>query len=166
MIKTHMRGDKMNFSAKDEGFVKRIRASFNKQDVMQTIGGKLIKIEPGEVHIELPYSDKITQHHGYIHAGIITTIVDNACGYAAWTLMDPASDVLTVEFKVNFLLPAKGTEFLAIGRVVKPGRTITVCTGEVFAIDGSAKKTVAIMQATMMSVTKPAVDTLKGDPKP
>lgn len=142
----------MYFKAKDENFVNRIITSFKKQDVMQTIGGQLVKVEPGEIHIELPFSEKLTQQHGYIHAGILTTIVDSACGYAAWTLMDPEAEVLTVEYKVNFILPAKGKDFLAVGRVVKPGRTLTVCTGEVLVKDGSEYKTVAIMQATMMAI--------------
>ncbi|MBS3969458.1 MAG: PaaI family thioesterase [Clostridia bacterium] len=143
----------MHLRAKDENFVNRISASFKKQGVMQAIGGQLVKVEPGEVHIELPFSEKLTQQHGYIHAGILTTVVDSACGYAAWTLMDPEAEVLTIEYKVNFLLPAKGKDFLAVGHVVKPGRTITVCTGEVLVKNGSEYKTVAIMQATMMAIS-------------
>lgn len=142
----------MYFKPKDENFEDRISASFNKQDVMQTIGGQLIKVEPGEVHIALPFSERLTQQHGFIHAGILTTVVDSACGYAAWTLMDPEAEVLTVEYKVNFILPAIGNDFLAVGRVVKPGRTLTVCTGEVCVKNGSEYKTVAIMQATMMAL--------------
>lgn len=144
----------MYFKAKDENFANRINASFKKQDVMQTIGGQLVKVEPGEVHIELPFSETLTQQHGFIHAGILTTVVDSACGYAAWTLMEPEAEVLTIEYKVNFLLPAKGIHFLAVGRVIKPGRTLTVCTGEVLVKNGSEYKTVAIMQATMMAITK------------
>ncbi|MDW7650264.1 MAG: PaaI family thioesterase [Bacillota bacterium] len=142
----------MHFKARDEDFLTRITESFKKQTVMQTIQGQLVKVEPGEVHIKLPFSKKLTQQHGFIHAGILTTVVDSACGYAAWTLMDPEAEVLTVEYKVNFLLPAKGKEFLAVGRVVKPGRNLTVCTGEILVINGEECKTAAVMQATMMAI--------------
>jgi len=93
-----------------------------------------------------------TQHDGYLHAGIVTAVVDNACGYAAYTLMPEASSVLTVEYKVNFLRPAKGDRFVGIGRVVKPGRTFTVCNGEVLAEQGEGTKLIATMQATMLAI--------------
>ncbi len=144
----------MKYSAADEKFVERIRASFAQQGIMDTIGGKLTKVEPGEVHIEFPFSKAITQQHGFVHAGILTTVVDSACGYAASTLMPRDSEVLTIEYKVNFMSPAKGTEFYAIGRVVKPGRTITVCTGEVMVKEASGYKTIALIQATMMVIIK------------
>src|SRR5262249_27704428 len=100
--------------------------------------------------IELNYREDLTQQHGYLHAGVITTIVDSACGFAAYTLMPADSGVLTVEYKVNFTAPARGARFLASGRVVKPGRTLTVCAGEVLAIDGDEQKLIAMIQATMM----------------
>jgi uncharacterized protein (TIGR00369 family) len=121
---------------------------------MKTIGGSLVKVEPGEVHIEFPYSEALTQQQGYIHAGILTTVVDSACGYAAYTLMPADSEVLSIEFKVNFMSPARGEKFRGIGKVIRPGRNITVCTGDVVAIDGGKEKVVAIMQATMISVGK------------
>ena len=144
----------MQYSVVDENFANRIRASFDKQGVMRTIGGKLLKVDPGEVHIEFPFSDSLTQQHGLVHAGILTSVVDSACGYAASTLMPADSEVLAVEYKINFISPAKGSEFLAVGKVIKPGRTITVCSGEVLTKDVSAYKTVAIMQATMIAVYK------------
>ncbi len=144
----------MQYSPMDENFETRIRTSFEKQGIMHTIGGQLLKVEPGEVQIELPFSEALTQQHGFIHAGILTTIVDSACGYAASTLMPFASEVLTVEYKVNFISPAKGENFLAIGRVVKPGRSLTVCRGEVLVKDGSEYKTVVLMQTTMMTIIK------------
>ena len=107
---------------------------------------------PREVHIEIPFSAGLTQQHGFIHAGIVTAIVNNACGYASNSLMPPGSEVLTVEYKVNFLLPAKGEKFVAIGKAVKPGNTLTVCAGEVWAHDKGGKKLIAVMQATMMAV--------------
>ena len=98
---------------------------------MKTIGAKLVMLIPGEVHIEYPYAESLTQQHGYIHAGIVTTVVDSACGYAAYTLMPAESEVLTVEYKVNFMSPAKGDGFKGIGRVLRAGRNITVCSGDV-----------------------------------
>jgi len=96
----------------------------------------------------------LTQQHGYIHAGIVTTVVDSACGYAAYTLMPAESEVLTIEYKVNFLSPAKGNGFKGIGRVLRPGRNITVCSGDVIAFDKGKEKIVATMLATMISVGK------------
>jgi uncharacterized protein (TIGR00369 family) len=138
----------------DPEFESRVRASFNNQQVMQAIGAKLVTVGCGEARIELPFSPELTQQHGYIHAGIIGTIVDSACGYAAYTLMPADSEVLTVEYKVNFLAPATGEKFVAIGRVIKPGRTLTVCAGEVWAYNQGEKKQVAVMQATMMMVSR------------
>ncbi len=121
---------------------------------MKTIGGKLVKVRPGEVQIEFSFHESLTQQHGYIHAGVITAVVDSACGYAAYTLMPADSEVLTIEFKVNFMSPAKGQKFLGIGKVLKPGRNITVCTGDALAIDEGTEKVVASMLATMISVRK------------
>ena len=142
----------MGYSPMDENFESRIRSSFEKQGIMHTIGGRLLKVEPGEVHIEFPFSEALTQQHGFIHAGILTTVVDSACGYAASTLMPAESEVLTVEYKVNFISPAKGVKFLSVGQVFKPGRNLTVCRGEVFVKDDSGYKTVVLMQTTMMTI--------------
>jgi uncharacterized protein (TIGR00369 family) len=119
---------------------------------MRTIGARMTKVVAGEVQIELPFNPAWTQQHGYIHAGIITSIVDSACGFAAYTLMPANTGVLTVEYKVNFLNPAKGEKFIGIGRVIKPGRTLTVCQGEVFAVEKEERMLIAAMQATMMGV--------------
>ncbi len=127
-----------------------IRESFERQTIMATLGASLVSVEPGKAVIALPYARHICQQHGYLHAGVVTTIVDSACGYAAFSLMPEGSAVLTVEFKVNLMSPAKGERFLAIGRVVKPGRTLTVTQGEVIAIAGGQETTVAIITATMM----------------
>ena len=131
---------------------KRIHASFERQQVMQLLGARLGDVLPGEVHIELPYRSKLTQQHGYLHAGIITTILDSACGYAAYSLMPLGASVLSVEFKVNLLRPAKGDGFLAIGKVVKSGRTLTICSGEMYIGNQSEDHLVALMQATMIAV--------------
>jgi uncharacterized protein (TIGR00369 family) len=141
-----------NFNTVDPEFESRIRTGFSRQMVMQTIGARMNRIRPGEVRIELPFSPALTQQHGYLHAGIVGIIVDSACGYAAYTLMPADSEVLTVEYKINFLAPAKGKTFVATGRVVKPGRTLTVCSGEVWAHTGSKRTFVAAMQATMICI--------------
>jgi len=135
-----------------EAFEERVRASFRQQNFMATIGASLGAVRKGEVEIVLPFSGALTQQHGFIHAGVVTTLIDNACGYAALTLMPQDAAVLTTEFKVNFLSPAKGERLRAIGRVVRPGRTLMVCLGEAFAEDGGASKQVALMTATMMAI--------------
>jgi len=138
----------------DPNFEARIRSSFDQQGVMKTIGATLAHISPGEVRIELPWSEAVTQQHGFVHAGILSTIADNACGYAAYTLMPANSEVLGVENKINFLAPAKGERFVSIGRVIKAGRTLVVCSGEVWACDGGRETLVAVMQTTMISLVK------------
>jgi uncharacterized protein (TIGR00369 family) len=142
------------FQPRDPNYESRIRSSFDKQEAMKTIGANLIKVLPGEVHIEFSFIESLTQQHGYIHGGIIASVVDTACGYAACTLMSVDSEVLTIEYKVNFMSPAKGDRFKGIGRVLKPGRNITVCSGDVIAIDKGKEKIIATMLATMISVGK------------
>ena len=138
----------------DPEFESRIRSSFAQQGVMKTIGAHLLSVAPGEVRIELPWSEAVTQQHGFVHAGILSTIADNACGYAAYTLMPADSEVLGVENKINFLAPAKGERFVAIGKVIKAGRTLAVCSGEVWAYNNGEKTLVAVMQTTMMALVK------------
>jgi uncharacterized protein (TIGR00369 family) len=137
---------------RDPEFEARVRASFAKQQFMATMGARLELVAPGEVRISLPYRADLTQQHGFLHAGAVTSVVDSACGYAALTLMEPGAAVLSVEFKVNLLAPAAGKEFLAIGKVVRAGRTITVCSGELRAVDDGRVTVIAILQGTMMSV--------------
>jgi uncharacterized protein (TIGR00369 family) len=129
-----------------------VRASFARQRAMHTIGASLVRVEPGEVELELAFREDLTQQHGFLHAGIVTTIADSACGYAALSLMDADAAVLSVEYKVNLLAPAVGDRMRAVGRVVKPGRTLVVCTGEVIATGAGEESVVTIMQATMMAV--------------
>lgn len=136
----------------DGQFAERLRASFARLKVMGTFGAQLTRVLPGEVEIELPFRDDLTQQHGFIHAGVITTLVDTACGYAAYTLMPPDASVLTVEFKANFVSPAAGERFRARGTVVKAGRTLSVCSGEVYARGEAGEKLVATMLATIMTV--------------
>ncbi|MBC7437202.1 MAG: PaaI family thioesterase [Bdellovibrionales bacterium] len=132
-----------------------ILASFNSQGLMNTLGASLAFVGEGEVHIALPFSKHLSQQRGYVHAGAITSVVDSACGYAALTRVAAGADVVTAEFKINFMRPALGERFLAVGRVQSAGRLLSVCTGEVRAFaDASAQyKVVAMMQATIVIVT-------------
>ena len=143
-----------DFNPMNPDYEARIRSSFEKQGVMKTIGAVLTKIAPGEVVIEFSYDTSLTQQHGYVHAGVVTTVVDSACGYAAYTLMASDSEVLTIEYKVNFMYPARGERFKGIGRVLRSGRTVTVCSGDVVAVENGKEKVVATMLATMISVAK------------
>jgi uncharacterized protein (TIGR00369 family) len=130
----------------------RVQASFARQQFMATLGASLDAVRDGEVEIVLPFSAALTQQHGFIHAGAVTTIVDTACGFAALTRMPDDAAVLTTEFKVNLMSPAKGERLRAKGRVVRAGKTLMVCLGEVFAEDAGQSKQVALMTATMMVV--------------
>jgi len=134
----------------NSAFVQEVKESFANQTVMVLIGAELTRVEPGVIEIRLPYRANLAQQHGYVHAGIITTIADSACGYAAYTLMPAGSDVLAVEFKVNLLRPAKGETFVARAEVIKSGRTLTVVRADVHALTGEQRELIAIMQGTMM----------------
>jgi uncharacterized protein (TIGR00369 family) len=144
------------FEPQDPNFEARVRESFGRQKVMRTIGARLTKVSPGDVEIELPFRDDLTQQHGFLHAGIVTTIVDSACGYAALSLMPAGSAVLSIEYKVNFVSPAVGKRMIARGHVTKPGRNVTVCAGDVFALNGGKEKLVATMLGTMMTLRERA----------
>jgi len=139
------------FRVANPEYVQTVRDSFDKQGLMRYLGARLDTVEPGYVSIIMPFSEDITQQHGYFHAGGITSIVDSACGYAALTLMPPYTEVLTIEFKVNFLSPTLGERVVAHGRVIKPGSTVTVCQGEIIAVKDGVEKLCAIMQATMIN---------------
>lgn len=128
----------------------RTHASFYKQGLMKSLGARLGLIEPGEVHIHLPMSTNVTQHHGYFHAGVSTMIGDNAAGYASGTLMRSDQTMLTVELKVNFLSPGIGEELEAVGKVVKAGKSLTVCTFKVFANNEGESKLIALGQQTLI----------------
>jgi uncharacterized protein (TIGR00369 family) len=132
--------------------VARVQASFARQQFMTTLGATLDAVRDGEVEIVLPFSAALTQQHGFIHAGAVTTIVDTACGFAALTKMPDDAAVLTTEFKLNLMSPAKGERLRAKGRVVRAGKTLMVCLGEVFAEEAGQSKQVALMTATMMVV--------------
>lgn len=137
-------------------FAEDLANSFAQQQIMELIGARLTLVEPGVVEITLPYREDLTQQDRYLHAGIVTTIADSACGYAAYTLMPAGSAVLSVEFKVNLLRPAQGETFVARAEVVKAGRTLTVVRADVFGVAHDAeRKLVATMQGTMIRVPAP-----------
>jgi uncharacterized protein (TIGR00369 family) len=132
-------------------FAADIEGSFARQPIMNLIGARLSLVEPGVVEITLPYRAEMAQQHGYLHAGVIATIADSACGYAAYSLMPAGSEVLSVEFKVNLLRPAQGETFVARAEVIKAGRTLTVVRADVFGIAENAdRELVATMQGTMI----------------
>ena len=136
----------------DPDFAARVRASFGRQQAMDLIGAELVKVEAGLCEIRVPYDPKITQQHGFVHGGIVGMIADSAGGYAAYTLFPADSSILTVEYKLNLLSPAKGDALLARGRVLKPGRTLTVVQSDVFAIEGGQETLCAVMQQTLITL--------------
>jgi len=136
----------------DPDFAARVRASFERQSVMRTLGVTLERVTPGEIELVFPFRAELTQQHGFMHAGVLATVLDSACGYAAFSLMPADAAVLSIEFKLNLLAPAVGDRFIARGRVVRAGRTVTVCSGEGVAIGGGEEKLVATMTGTMMCV--------------
>ncbi len=136
----------------DPAYQQRVQNSFRQQAVMQTLGARLLGVQSGQVEIQLPYQRAHTQQHGFLHAGIVTTILDSACGYAAFSLMPADAEVLSIEFKLNMLAPARGEQLIAIGQVIKSGRTVTVCHGDAYMLIDGQRKAVAHMVGTMMSV--------------
>jgi len=140
---------KSKFKVQDPNFEQRVRESFVEQRVMSLIGASLVSVEPGIVEIEIMAREDLTQQNGYMHAGIVTTVMDSACGYAAYTLMPADASVLSVEFKLNLLAPAGGNVIRAHAEVKRAGRTLTVCSADAFS-DG---KLCATMLATMFCLT-------------
>jgi len=138
------------FNAADPGFEARVRTSYARQSAMRLIGAELARVEPGEVEIEFPWRADLTQQDGFIHAGISSTIMDSACGYAAFTLMPADASVLTVEFKINMLAPARGERLIARGAVLKPGRTLSIARADVWAVEAGRETLVAATQQTLM----------------
>jgi uncharacterized protein (TIGR00369 family) len=140
------------FNPKDANFDARVRTSFARQTAMATLGIEIVDLKPGEIELRMPYAIAYTQQHGFVHAGIITTALDTACGYAAFSLMPDDAAVLTVEFKTNLVAPARGDHFLFRARVLKPGRTITVCDAQAFAVEQGKERLVATMTGTLMAL--------------
>jgi uncharacterized protein (TIGR00369 family) len=145
--------DATRFEPQDPHFAERVRASFARQGAMHTIGASLAEVAPGRVVIELPWQEALTQQHGFLHAGMVATALDSACGYAASSLMPADAGVLTIEYKINLLAPAQGSRFRMEGLVVKPGRTITVSEGRAYALHEGRERLIATMGATLMTIT-------------
>jgi len=142
----------IQFEPRDPNYKDRVVQSFAEQAIMQTIGASLLEVLPGQVEIGLPFDQRLTQQDQFIHAGVSSTIMDSACGYAAFSLMPADARVLTIEFKINLLAPAAGERFRAIGKVLKPGRSVFVAEAELYAETGDSSKLAATMVATLMAV--------------
>jgi len=140
------------FTPKAEDYEARVRDSFDRQGFMHTLGATIESVAPGQVAIRIVPRDEISQQHGFVHAGVVATMIDNACGYAAFSLMPSDAGVLTIEFKISLLAPAQGDYLIATGHVRKPGRNITFTEGEMHAHTGDDRKLVATMTASMMAI--------------
>ncbi len=141
------------FTPQNPDFDHRVRASFARQQVMATLGIEISRLTPGEIELAMPYDAAYTQQHGFVHAGIVATALDSACGYAAFSLMPADAEVLTVEFKISLLSPAQGERFIIQAQVVKPGKTLTFCEARAFADDSKAEpRLVATMAATLRAI--------------
>lgn len=140
------------FTVVDPAFATRVRASFAQQGAMRTLGVSIVNIMAGRVELEMRHTTVFSQQDGFLHAGALATVLDSACGYAAFTLMPAHARVLTIEFKINLLAPARTQRYVFEGRVTKPGRTITVCDGTAWGIGEAARKRIATMTATLMTV--------------
>ncbi|MEX0899788.1 MAG: PaaI family thioesterase [Gammaproteobacteria bacterium] len=133
-----------------ESIAASVRTNFARQDFMDTVGAKLTEVDDGRVVIEFAPRPGILQQHGYVHAGVVSSVLDSACGYAALTKMTPGSEVLSVEFKTNLLAPAAGEKIVVEGRVLRAGRLITVCRADAHAHDGDRITLIATMLGTMI----------------
>jgi uncharacterized protein (TIGR00369 family) len=135
---------------KNPDYAAVVRESFGRQAHMTTLGARITHLAPGEVHVAARFADQFTQQNGFWHAGAVASLADSANGYAAFSLAPASTDVLAVEFKINLLAPAQGEGFVARGRVIRPGRTLTVCQADVWATAGTAETLVATMMSTII----------------
>jgi uncharacterized protein (TIGR00369 family) len=141
-----------SFEAQDPDFARRVQDSFARQGLMKHLGAELVSLQPGGADIRVPFRPELTQQHEYFHAGVTAAIADSACGYAAYTLMPADSSVLTVEYKINLLAPADGDELIARARVVRSGKTLKICSADVFVQKGGAENHCATMLSTVMCI--------------
>ncbi len=142
----------MKYIPKDEDFVTKVKDSFARQKFMTHINASLYKVEPGFCEIHVPYDVRLTQQHSFFHAGIVGTIADNASGYAAFSLMDKNSSILTVEFKLNLIAPADGELLIGRSQVLKYGKTLTICRADVFIVKDGVEKLCAASQSTLIEL--------------
>ncbi|MFD1744683.1 PaaI family thioesterase [Rhizobium helianthi] len=133
-------------------FRERVTRSYERQQFMRTLGAELTRVEHAMVEIEMPFNPKLTQQHGFLHAGVISAALDAACGYAAYTVIDPEASILTIEFKVNLMSPGRGDRFLFRGEITKPGSTIIVADGRAYALSNGPAKLIASMSGSMMVI--------------
>ena len=140
----------MSFAPRHPDFAAKVRASFDAQRFMQHVGARLTEIEPGRCTVETDHDPSLTQQHGFFHAGVVATLADDAAGYAAFTLMDALDSILTVEFKVNLVAPAKGDRLVARGEALRSGRTLSTCRADVFVVRDGEEHLCAASQATLM----------------
>lgn len=142
------------FQPRFDGFEARTRDSFAQQGAMRTLGARMGAVAPGRAEILIDWAQGLTQQHGFLHGGVVASVLDSACGYAAFTLMPADTGVLTIEFKINFVAPAQGTQFRAVGEVIKPGRTVSLVDGRAYArADDGHERLIATMTATLMTIT-------------
>lgn len=142
------------FQVQDPDFEARVRKTFAGQPALGTLGITLAQVGPGTLELRMPYDAKFSQQNGFLHGGVVSAGLDTACGLASYTLMPATADILTVEFKINLLAPAKGQTFRFVGRVVKPGRTLVVSEGHAYASEDGREKLIATMSATMMTILR------------
>jgi len=142
----------MQFKPKTENYKQKVTDSFTSQKFMDFIGAKLVEVKPGFCEIHLPFKEELTQQNGFFHAGIISTLADNAAGYAAFSLMEENSSVLAVEFKLNLMSPGVGEFLIARANVLKSGRTLTICRADVFVVKDGVEKLCAASQATLIQI--------------
>lgn len=147
---------RMEFSVPDPDYKQRVQESFDRQPMMKTLGVTIARLEPGTIDLEFDHSDQFTQQHGFIHAGAVATVLDSACGYAAFSLMPADAAVLTVEYKVNLVRPAKAHRYRASAQVIKPGRTLTVCQATATSVDDD--RVIAVMTGTLMALVGSDID--------
>ncbi len=140
------------FDPRDPNYEDKVRDSFSRQAFMGLLGAELLLVEPGMVEIGLAYRDDLTQQHHFFHGGVIGTLADNVCGYAAYSMTPPNATVLTVEYKLNFIAPGEGEKLFARGQVLKPGRTLTVCEAKVWAVKNGRHKQCATALVTIMNL--------------
>lgn len=153
-----MERTRLEFTPKDPDYAAKVRESFVRQKVMGTFGATLAHISPGQSEIQLPFREELTQQHGFLHAGVVASILDSACGYATLSLAPPRGAVLAVEFKINFLSPAVGESLVARGKVIRSGRSLSTCTAEGFMVSDGKEKLVATMLSTIMTVIRTGLD--------
>ena len=142
----------MTYTPKDIDYKTKVRDSFSRQKFMNLINAKLITVEPGYCEIHIPYDITITQQHSFFHAGIVGTVADNAAGYAAFSLMDKSSSILTVEFKLNLVAPADGELLVGKSHVLKYGKTLTICRSDIFVVKNGVEKLCAASQSTLIEL--------------